>query len=245
MATREVSRARPARHGAANPRRANGPLDRLADVRASYDKVAERYAQEFGTELDHKPLDRALLAAFADLVKRHGNDGSIGDAGCGPGHVGGYLAGMGLRVVGVDLSPRMVALARSRHPTLRFDVGSLLDLPVSTARWAGAVALYSIIHLGPSDRVLAYRELARAIRSGGQLFLSFHVSTAGQAAGSQEHIDEWWGHDVSLEAYFLAPTEVSTALAKAGFAVTAQLEREPIEDVEYPSRRCYMLAVRQ
>ncbi len=45
-----------------------------AVVTESYDRVAERYAEQFFDELRCKPLDRALLGAFAELV---GPDGSM------------------------------------------------------------------------------------------------------------------------------------------------------------------------
>ena len=81
-------------------------------VRASYDTIAGRYAQEIGGELAGKPVDRALYALFAELV----GAGTVGDVGCGPGHVTAHLAGLGVRTVGVDLSPGMVAVARARYP---------------------------------------------------------------------------------------------------------------------------------
>jgi len=56
---------------------------------ASYDRVAERYAETIGDELDHRPLERGLLDAFASLL---GPDARVADIGCGPGHVTAYLA---------------------------------------------------------------------------------------------------------------------------------------------------------
>lgn len=52
-------------------------------------------------------------------------------------------------------------------------MASLLDLPVADDAWAGAVALYSIIHLDPGERAAAWRELARVVR--GVLLVAFHV----------------------------------------------------------------------
>jgi len=47
-------------------------------TRASYDRVAERYAAEIGDELRGKPLDRALLDGFAEL--RTGTGGANGSS---------------------------------------------------------------------------------------------------------------------------------------------------------------------
>ncbi|HVK75195.1 MAG TPA: class I SAM-dependent methyltransferase [Kofleriaceae bacterium] len=213
------------------------PLDR---IRVTYDTVAERYLAELGDELDHKPLDRALLASIVELA----GGGPIADVGCGPGHVTAHLAAAGARVVGVDLSPAMIAVARRRHPALTFTVGSMTALDVPDGAWAAAVVLYAIIHLDAADRARAYGELARVIRPGGHALVAFHVASADHAPGDAHHLDEWWGHAVDLDAYFLEPEQVHAGLVAAGFTPVARLEREPIAGAEYPSRRAYLLVRR-
>jgi SAM-dependent methyltransferase len=101
--------------------------DFLRTTRASYDAVAGGYAERFRDELTAKPLDRAMLAGFAELVRGTGA-GLVADVGCGTGRVTAYLSGLGLSVFGIDLSPQMIAAARRAHPGLRFDVGSMLAL---------------------------------------------------------------------------------------------------------------------
>jgi hypothetical protein len=49
-------------------------------LRTSYDAVAQAYERRYGEELQHKPLDRALLRVFADEV---GPASVVGDVGCG------------------------------------------------------------------------------------------------------------------------------------------------------------------
>src|SRR5262245_50938454 len=89
-----------------------------------YDAVAEAYNQQFGDELDGKPLDRAVLNALVELV----GTGVIADVGCGPGHVTRYLAHHNGDIVGIDLSPGMIAVARAHAPELLLTVGSMLSL---------------------------------------------------------------------------------------------------------------------
>ncbi len=209
-------------------------------VRDSYDTVAERYADELADELEGKPLERALLRCFAELTARV--DGVVADVGCGPGHITHHLAKLGCDVIGIDLSPRMVDVARKRFPNHSFDVGSMLDLPPD-AKWAGAIAMYSIIHLTPTDRQTAFQELARAIRPDGILLLGFHVSDREYASGKSKHLSEWWGERVDITAHFLDPTEVAADAVDAGFSIMTRVEREP-QPGEYPSRRCYLLATR-
>lgn len=202
--------------------------------------MAERYAAELAGELAGKPLDRAVLAAFAEMV----GDGLVADLGCGPGHVTAHLARLGLAVMGVDLSPGMIEVARRDHSALSFQVGSLTALPIADGGLAGAVALYSLIHLRPERRSVAYRELARVIAPGGVLLVAFHVASPEHQAGDVNHVTQWWGHQVDLDGYFIDPAEVVVGLTEVGFAVRAELWRQPLPDVEYPSRRCLLLARR-
>ena len=214
------------------------PLDR---VRRSYDAVAERYAAEFAGELDHKPLERALYATFAELV---GADARVGDVGCGPGHVTAHLAALGLDPVGIDPSPGMISVARAQHPTLQFRLGAVADLGEPDGAWAGAVAPYSLIHVEAGDRPAAYAELARVIAPAGWLLVAFHVSMTDQPVGSVRHFDDWFGRQVDLDFHFLDPDDVAAGVVAAGFTVMATTQRQPWPDVEAPSRRCTILAQR-
>ena len=70
-------------------------------VRAGYDAVAENYTARVHDELRNKPIDRGLLNAFADqLESEHGAGAAVCDIGCGPGHVGAFLAARGLACPG-------------------------------------------------------------------------------------------------------------------------------------------------
>jgi SAM-dependent methyltransferase len=212
-------------------------------MQASYDAVAGRYTKEVADELDGKPLDRALLTAFAELAAAVGDREPAGkpglprvwDVGCGPGHVTRYLAGLGAQAVGIDLSPGMVELARRRSPGLDFRVGDLRALEVDDAAWGGIVALYSIIHLPPAELPAALTELHRVLRPGGLLLLAFH------AGNEQVHVDDWFGQAVSFDGFFLEPAGVEGELVAAGFEVDARLERRPYPR-EYQSQRAYLLA---
>jgi ubiquinone/menaquinone biosynthesis C-methylase UbiE len=206
---------------------------RHASVRRVYDAVAEDYAAHFADELDHKPLDRALLAA---LIEQTEPGTPIADLGCGPGHVAAWLAQHGATAVGIDLSPEMVAVARRDHPEVEYRVGDLLSLPATDAEFGAIVAFYSVIHLEPTELAGAFVEMCRVLRPGGQLLVSFHIGT------EVRHRSEWWGHEVDVDFRFLEPDAVTRQLEGAGFVVQVRVER-----VHYPpevaTRRCFLLAL--
>jgi SAM-dependent methyltransferase len=210
-------------------------------VQATYDAVARAYAAQLGDELDGKPLDRALLEGFLELA----GAGTIADVGCGPGHVTRFLAARHPDVIGIDLSPRMIDIAREQAPTLAFTVGSMLQLPAADDAWSGAIALYSIIHLTADQRAIACREFARTIRSGGWLLVAFHIDSPDFAAGEVNHLTTWFGEPVDLDGFFLEPADVVRDMEAAGFTIMSTLVRRPWPDAEYPSRRSYLLAQRR
>ncbi len=216
-------------------------------VRQSYDRVAQRYSEEFGGELAGKPVDRALLRCLHDLVaevEEATGSGAVADLGCGPGHVAAYLAALGVTTIGIDISPAMIEVGKHRYPDVSFRVGSLLALPATDGELAGAIAFYSIIHLQPDDRPQAYREMWRVIRPGGWLLLAFHISPVEGASGEIMHADEWWGEQVDLDFYYIDPTGVVAGLEVAGFTVMARTDRMPWPGAEHQSRRCYLLCRR-
>jgi trans-aconitate methyltransferase len=106
------------------------------EIRSSYEVVAEKYATTFFDELTRKPFDRELLDAFAALAPHS----KALDVGCGPGHVGRYLSEHGLDVVGVDLSPAMIEIARRLNPAMRFEVGDMRSLPTGDGTMDAVVA---------------------------------------------------------------------------------------------------------
>jgi ubiquinone/menaquinone biosynthesis C-methylase UbiE len=202
-------------------------------VSTSYDRVATEYTARIADELAGKPLDRALLHAFAEQV---GTLGPIGDLGCGPGHVTAFLANAGVTVEGIDLSSSMVAHAQQRYPTLAFRQGDLRSLAVPDATFGGITAFYSIIHLAPAELVPTLHEWWRVLRPGGYVLVAFH------SGDTVVHLDTWWDQPVDLDFRFWPADIVATAFQQAHFSIAATLQRAPYPDVEHPSQRVYILA---
>ena len=212
--------------------------NRIAATRASYDAVAAAYAEAMSDELRRKPLDRALLTAFAEQVREPGRDDArVWDVGCGPGHVTAFLAGLGLRAAGVDLSDAMVAEARKRHPDLEFGTGSMTALPAADASWDGLVSFYSLIHMiDDADLRAALAEYRRVLADGGLLLLAVH---AGEEV---RHSVEWFGAEVDVSFRFFDPAWLSAELEQAGFAVESLTRRQPYPGAEVATPRAYFLA---
>jgi SAM-dependent methyltransferase len=100
---------------------------------------------------------------------------SVLDLGCGAGFdafVAAQLVGPGGRVVGVDLSPEMLAVARAAlaeagFPQVEFSEGTVEVLPFPDTSFDVALS-NGVLNLVP-DKPAALREIFRVLRPGGRL----------------------------------------------------------------------------
>jgi len=76
----------------------------------AYEKLAERYAALIDTKPHNAYYERPAMLSLLPTV--HGK--RVLDAGCGPGAYAQILLKRGARIVGVDISPKMLRLARER-----------------------------------------------------------------------------------------------------------------------------------
>ncbi|MFD6277846.1 class I SAM-dependent methyltransferase [Streptomyces sp. NPDC060209] len=196
----------------------------LAAVRESYDTVAAAYAEIVKSPAELDPLSRAMLATFAEVVRTAGL-GPVADLGCGPGKVTAHLADLGLSAIGIDLSPKMIELARQAHPGLGFAVGSMTAPPVRDNLLGGVLAYYSTHHTPPESLPLVFAGFRRTLAPGGHLMMSGYVGDDELLRPTQAY----GGHPVSYESHLVTPDRIVALLEQAGLVVTARLLQEPGE----------------
>src|SRR5918998_2968379 len=76
---------------------------------------------------------------LAILDRNRIREGLVVDLGCGSGLWARELTKAGYRVLGIDLSEQMIAIARKRVPEAEFRVGSLFDADIPTCYAVTAV----------------------------------------------------------------------------------------------------------
>ena len=199
-----------------------------------YEQSAKSYAEMMDSEID--------LPVYADTLGRLAErivdiPGSVVDTSCGPGH-------MLLRyhehfdpersVIGVDLSPRMVAIARSHlGATAKVMTGDMRNLAAVEGGSAAAVlSFFAIHHIGPEDVVMALQDWHRVLGPGGKL-----VIAAWEGTGPIDY-----GGAFDLVALRYSQEEIAHWVQESGFVVNRYVV-EPVE--EMPMEAVYLEATKQ
>lgn len=106
-----------------------------------FDNAGLKYEEAYG----HAEGVHSSLKTFLELLPR---DGPVLDCGSGTGYPGAVMIATDAKrqLHGIDFSPKMVQLARSRVPTATFEHANMLDYEPAT-KFAGIVAILSLFEL--------------------------------------------------------------------------------------------------
>ncbi len=190
-------------------------------ARDAWDAVATAYAELLPDMTVEAPLDLSVLSAFVQLAQEAAV-GPVAEVGCGAGRVTAHLAKRELRVVGLDLSPRMVAAARSAHPALTFAAADAAALPLRSSALGGLVAWYSLINLPPSLVTAVLAEFARVMRAGAPLLIAFQ-----SGLGERVERSSAYGQPVAMTYFRHRQQDMIDGLLTAGFVLYASVCRQP------------------
>jgi len=172
-------------------------------VRLAYDEVADTYANHFRATEPELPVELAMVEHFTSLLS---GERRVLDAGCGAGRMMPYLATLGCRVEGVDLSPEMIRRSRRDRSSFPSRVASLTDLPFTDGSFEGVFLWYATIRSPNADLPQIMREVRRVLRPAGLVLVAFQ-----SGRGVQDVSDNYRrrGHDIVLHRYNRTPEEIA------------------------------------
>jgi len=192
--------------------RATSASDTMGDgLHCLYDfgPMANDYDRWYGTPAGraHDQRQKALVRSFLPSP-RPGE--RLLDVGCGTGHWSRFFAEQGFAVVGVDISPEMIAAARSRNaPNCRFEVADACELPFEDASFGVAAAMATLEFV--SDARAAVAEMFRCVKPGGSML----VGTLNRLA-PLNHRRMAEGKQPYASARMFSPSELRRLLAVLG-----------------------------
>ncbi len=221
--------------------------NQIEEIRSFWNRVADDWRTQVGDSGDTNRRFNSdpVLWAFAGNVKGL----SVLDAGCGTGYLSNELSDRGARVIGVDLSPRMIDLARASYPDLDFQLSSCSDLSFLDNNRVDLIVSNYVLMDTP-DLLGALNEFNRVLKTGGHAVLIFSHPCFPQGKSSdlkeddglvyhwdfsyfeqRKNIDPPWGHFNSDFIWFHRPlSDYWKAFTSTGFQVVDFEEPRITED---------------
>jgi len=145
-------------------------------VRTLFATIADRY--DFITTVLSYGQDRRWKRRVIELVTP-ARGSRVLDLATGTGDIAFAAAARGARVAGLDVTLRMIQLARAKGAAPRFLVGDMLALPFPTASFDIVTTGYGLRNV--PTLITAIDEIARVLASGGQ-FVSLDFDRPSNAA---------------------------------------------------------------
>lgn len=132
-------------------------------VESGYDKIQQSYhnrrVQGFWDNISE-------LDAFTKLLPK---GGSVLDIGCGSGHIALILEREGFTVTGIDVSRKMLGLAKKYSPTSKFARMDMRKLEFPPKSFDGITCFYSMIHVPRVSHRQILRRFWKVLKTGGVL----------------------------------------------------------------------------
>jgi ubiquinone/menaquinone biosynthesis C-methylase UbiE len=206
-------------------------VDRAAWLRERRQTTEERHdaIHAFTYDDEYGEIGETHRRFVADLVERCPPGGTVLDAACGTGKYFAMVLDAGRRVVGTDQSTGMLARARARFPAVPLERVGLQELDF-TGEFDAVMCVDAMENIPPEDWPKVVGNLGRALRSGGQLYLTVEevddqeleraladATAQGVPAVRGELVERGAGYH-----YYPSRDQVAGWLEEAGLAVAAE-----------------------
>ena len=180
----------------------------FAMISTPYDHIAEKFHAD---RTRFRPGEEEYLTGLLATAAR---GSTVLDLGCGTGTpIAEWIAARGHRIVGVDGSEAMLAIARKQLPAHRW-VHAFIEEVEFAETFAAVVCWDALFHLPARHFAPVIRRMHRWLVPGGRLL----VSSGGSAEdGGGGFVDTMFGHEFFYD--ILSPGRMVATIEEAGFEV--------------------------
>lgn len=138
-------------------------IDYLNETIDLYNSLADSYAKQ---ALDHGPVMQRKL--FASLITK---GGKILDVGCGSGRDSTFFSEEGFKVIGLDISEKLLEIARVAAPKAKFYSADMRHLSFEKEMFDGIWSCASIVHIKHKEIPDVLKGFYSMLKSGGVLYI--------------------------------------------------------------------------
>ena len=135
---------------------------------ALFDQYATEYqSKHMDTQLYHDSFDRFCAAISTE-------NAAILEVACGPGNITQYLLSQrpDFQILGTDLAPNMIALAKANNPAASFQLMDSRDIGLLDQKFDGIVSGFCFPYLSKEEVEKFVADAARILNPGGVLYIS-------------------------------------------------------------------------
>ncbi len=102
------------------------------------------------------------------------NNTSILEIGCGPGNITKYLLHKkpDLNILGIDIAPKMIELARKNNPTAKYEVMDCKNLKSLSSKFDGIMCGFTLPYLNKNEAKQLIKDASKIINKNGIIYLS-------------------------------------------------------------------------
>ncbi|MFF0746335.1 class I SAM-dependent methyltransferase [Streptomyces sp. NPDC004111] len=180
--------------------------ERPRPAAAVFDALGATYEHAFGDSPAHHDSLRRLLGDLAPGSR-------ILDVGSGTGKpTAAALAAAGHDVLGVDVSPVMVGLARRQVPQAEFRQVDVREMALEDGSFDAVCVYFSLLQMSRDEQSALLGRLVRALRPGG------HCAVATVPLDVEDVQGVFMGQDVRVTSF--GAEDFTAAVRRAGLSVT-------------------------
>lgn len=185
------------------------------DLKETYNRIAEDWHR------DHTQDDWWVEGTDA-FIQELPSGGRVLDVGCGSGVKSKYLSEHGLKVIGIDISDKLLDIARREIPSIEFRELSMYDLDSMQETFDGVFAQASLLHIPRKDAGEIVQKMARRLVPGGLLYIAVKETREGKP---EEGMLKENGYGYEYERFFSYFTieELEQYIQEAGLSVVSKM----------------------
>lgn len=143
-------------------------MDTPEHVSKVFSKYAEKYQERFmNFELYNDTFDK-----FCSVISKR--DPQILELGCGPGNITKYLLSKrpDFKILGIDLSEKMISLAKINNPGAEFKVMDCRDVRSLNAKYDAVMCGFCLPYLSKTEAIRMIADVSGLLNPGGIFYIS-------------------------------------------------------------------------
>lgn len=160
-------------------------------------ELFNKYAKAYQDKFMEKDTFHNTFDLFCDSVEK--KSARILDIACGPGNISKYLLNKrpDFKILGIDLSDKMIELAKINNPSVDFQLMDGRDIAALKNKYDGIIAGFVLPYLSKEETLKLIHDAAKILEENGVLYLSTmedDYSKSGLKGGSSKPEEKLYIH---------------------------------------------------